>query len=544
MDLKQFSWLMHFSSWSIRSQRITVLTTALTVFSFGAVKYAEPAEPRGGRVVPSALEMGMNLAPVVDYGTNLPFVDVFKSSRKWIEKSGPITYDATGYPRLRPGQSVDALMVREIDGHYPFGEYVVTYEGTGDVEMNQFDVIGVVGREPGKLDVLVSPANGGLLLQLRKSNEDDPVRNIHVWMPGFEAGEATFNPAFVDRLRGYPVIRFMEWQRTNASPTVEWADRPRVEDARYSTDKGVPLEVMVDLANELGADPWFTIPHRASDGYVREFAKQVRGRLQPSRKVYVEYTNEIWNSMFKQASYAQEKGIAAGLSDDKFLAQLRYYSQRTVEVMKIFEEVFGGTDRLVRVAGSQAATPWVTEKILEWKDAHEHLDALGIAPYFGGSFGKPDTVPEVSTWPTTKLLDALQVEIDGKNKEMIGQQAEVAKKFGVELVAYEGGQHLVGYGGAENDILLTDLFISANRNPRMYDLYKRHLRHWKTQGGGLFVAFNDIGSPSKWGSWGAREYLDQPLAEAPKERALVEAGGITPRPAGVAHGARDAPDLG
>lgn len=526
------------------SRRVVALIAASFVIGIGWGTHVGASEEAAARRVPAAVPIGMNLAPVVDYGTNLPFVDIFKSSRKWIEHGGRIEYDATGYPRLSPGQSVDALMVREIDGHYPFGEYVVTYDGTGNVDMKRYDVIDVVGREPGKLDVLVAPANGGLLLQVKESDPTDPVRNIHVWMPGFGDGKTTFNPDFLERLRGFPVIRFMEWQRTNASPTIRWADRPRVEDARYSTDKGVPLEIMVDLANQLGADPWFTIPHAANDEYVRSFAQLVRGRLQPNRKVYVEYTNEVWNSMFKQAGYAQKRGLAAGLSDDAFLAQLRFYSVRAVEVMKIFEEVFGGTTRLVRVAGSQAATPWVSEKILEWKDASESFDVLAIAPYFGGSFGKPETAEEISYWSAAKLLDALQEEVDGKNKEQIGQQAAVARKFGVELAAYEGGQHLVGFGGAENDSLLTDLFISANRSPRMYDLYKRHLRHWKTEGGGLFVAFNDIGTPSKWGSWGAREYLEQPLTDAPKERALVEAAGRSRRPSSVARGAPHAPDLG
>lgn len=502
------------------------------------------AEPNEGRVGARPVRVGMNLAPVVDYGTNLPFVDVFKSSRKWSEQGGPVRLGPTGYPVLGPGQSVQTLMVREIDGHYPAGEYVVSYDGTGEVAMNRFDVIDVDDRTPGRLAVFVAPGNGGLLLEVRTSEPADPVRNVHVWMPGFEGGETTFHPRFLERLRPFPVLRFMEWQRTNASPIVEWADRPRPEDARYSSEKGVPLEVMIELANVLGADPWFTIPHGASDAYVTKFAEMVRRELQPSRKVYVEYTNEPWNSMFKQASHLKERGIAAGLSDDPFLAQLRYYSQRSVEVMKIFERVFGGTSRLVRVAGSQAATPWVSEKILEWNDASEHFDALGIAPYFGGSYGKPETASEISEWPTEKLLDALEKEIDGENKEQIARQAEVARRFGVDLVAYEGGQHLVGYGGAENDMLLTDLFINANRSPRMYELYARHLRHWATQGGGLFVAFNDVGAPSKWGSWGAREYLDQPVGDAPKERALIEAGRDPRRPAAVPKGSADAPELG
>lgn len=505
-----------------------------------------PEREERARRLPSRgfFRVGMNLAPVVDYGTNLPFVDVFKASRRWIERGSDISYDAEGYPRLRSGESVETLMVREIHAHYPAGQYVATYEGKGDVSMRRFDVLDVLDDTAGRIDVLVEPGNGGLLLEVATSDAYDPVRNIHVWMPGFADGKRTFNPDFLDRLRGFPVIRFMEWQRTNSSPQVDWEDRARIGDARWSTDKGVPVEILVDLANGLEADPWFCIPHAASDAYVRSFATAVRERLHPDRKVFVEYTNESWNSMFGQSSHLRDAGLERGLSEDAFLAQIRFYSVRSVQVMNIFEEVFGGTSRLVRVAGSQAASPWVSEKILEWKGAHVSFDALGIAPYFGGSFGKPETAVDVSSWSTDRLMDALEEEIDGQNREWIAAQAQVARKYGLELVAYEGGQHLVGFNGAENDGLLTDLFIATNRSPRMYDLYARHLRHWAAEGGGLFVAFNDVGQPSKWGSWGALEFLAQPPDGAPKARALRDAMRRPRRPHDVRAEGPGAPDLG
>ena len=39
------------------------------------------------------------------------------------------------------------------------------------------------------------------------------------------------------------------------------------------------------------------------------------------------------------------------------------------------------------------------------------------------------------------------------------------------------------------DVVLTDLFVSANQSPRMYDLYRKHLASWFAEGGGLFAAF-------------------------------------------------------
>ncbi len=69
-----------------------------------------------------------------------------------------------------------------------------------------------------------------------------------------------------------------------------------------SADRGIAIEYAIDLANTLKTDAWFCMPHKASDEYIREFAKMVKERLDPSLKSYVEYSNEIWNWSFGQAA--------------------------------------------------------------------------------------------------------------------------------------------------------------------------------------------------------------------------------------------------
>ena len=53
---------------------------------------------------------------------------------------------------------------------------------------------------------------------------------------------------------------------------------------------------------------------------------------------------------------------------------------------------------------------------------------------------------------------------------------------------------------------------------------------WFAEGGGLFVPFSYAGLPNKWGSWGALEYQDQPVEQAPKYRALVDRARGSARP--------------
>jgi hypothetical protein len=471
---------------------------------------------------PNRQRFGMNLTGVIDYTFAWPLVDGFKISRPWMKKgTGEFAFDSHGNPLLKTGQSVESLTFREIDGHYPKGIYVATYEGSGNVQIPRFDVRRIIRSSPGRIEFEVVPGNGGLLIAVTRSDPKDPIRNIHVWMPGFEKAKCPFHPLFLKHLQPFGVIRFMDWQRTNNNPIKAWSQRPKPDDARYTTPGGVPLELMIELANDRMAHPWFCMPHLADDAYIREFASMVKERLDPSLKVYVEYSNEVWNFQFQQARYASDKGKALGLGSG-FQAQLRYYSQRAVEVFKIWEKVFGGEKRVIRVMGSQAANPWVSEQVLGWKGAYAHVDALAIAPYFGNGFGSPKTQNRIAQMTLEELLGALEQEVKGQNLQWIQKQAQVARKYKVQLMAYEGGQHLVGVAGAENNKALTDLFIAANRHPQMGVLYKMHLTNWFKSGGGLYVIFSNVAKPSKWGAWGMLEYQDQPISKAPKYRAVHE----------------------
>jgi hypothetical protein len=464
---------------------------------------------------------GLNLSGVVDWSREWAFVDVSKASRPWALAGGGKgeAADAAGNPRPRDGKAVWSLLCREVNGHYPAGTYVATWKGAGKLDIKRWDVKETLSRSPGRLEFRVEPGHGGIQIDVSESDPDDPVRDIRVWMPGFEGAKSPFHPLFLERIGPAKALRLMDWQRTNGSPLATWADRPTPADARYSTDKGVPVEVMVELANARGVDPWFCLPHKADDDFVRQFAKLVKATLDPARKVYVEYSNEVWNWQFEQTRYAKARGDALKLGDP---SHNRYYSQRSVEIFKIWEQQFG-KDRLVRVLASHAVVPWVSEQIVGWKDAHKHADALAIAPYFGHAFGSPKAVAKTLAMTPDALVAALEKEVDGENADHIRKQAAVAKKHGLRLLAYEGGQHMVGTGGAENDEALTAKLIEANRHPRMYDVYRKHFAHWAAAGGGLFAIFSNVAAPSKWGSWGVLEYQDQPTADAPKYRAYLDA---------------------
>jgi len=185
-----------------------------------------------------------------------------------------------------------------------------------------------------------------------------------------------------------------------------WNERAKPEDATWAGVegvRGVPLEVMVELANVLKSDAWFTLPHRADNYFIHKYAQYVHENLKPGLKAYVEYTNEAWNGIFPQAHYMKDKGQAMRLDPNRDYAGYKYYSKRSVEIFKIWERIYGNTDRLVRVMGGMTGNLRLTKIMLNYQQAYRHTDALAIAPYFYAS--QPDTKRLRSVDAVFKILE-------------------------------------------------------------------------------------------------------------------------------------------
>jgi hypothetical protein len=382
------------------------------------------------------------------------------------------------------------------------------------------------------MTINVDSSKGAAFLKLMATNPENYVRNIRVIMPGFERTYRNnpFHPVFLKRWQGMACLRFMDWMETNGSKISKWSQQPTPEDATFSA-KGVAPEVMIDLANRLHADPWFCMPHLADDKYVREFAKLVKEKLNPNLKVYVEYSNEVWNSIFEQHRYAERraKELRLGPAERPWEGACMFYARRSVEIFKIWEKVFGGTDRLVRVLAWQAGSGpyWTDGILLSPPGVSKNVDALAIAPYLTFCVAEESNNPKaltakvVSKWTVEQALDHMETQALPESVAWIRQQKKVADKYGLKLLAYEGGQHMVGVLGGENNEAMTRLFQAANRHPRMSEIYRKYYDGWTAAGGGLFCYFASTGSWSKWGSWGILEWFDEDTAKSPKFMATM-----------------------
>ena len=488
--------------------------------------------------------------------------------------------DEQGWPKFIPPtlDAIGALVLTGLpDGAGGVaGHYRLTFEGTGEVEVSGRGQNVVYAGNAVEFDYAPADDPSGVLVFIRKSDPlgtGDYVRNIRIVrsdrLAQYEAG-AMFNPDWLAIVDRFDVLRFMDWMDTNNSPLAHWQDRPEPDDYTY-TINGAPAEVMVRLANETGTDPWFTMPHLADDDFVRQFAQVVHDSLAPERRAYVEFSNEVWNWGFGQAHWADEQAKARWGDGGNWM---QFYGGRASEVADIWAEVYGdlGADRLVRVIATQTvwlglendildAPQWVAEERGRERPG-AHFDAYAVTGYFGGHLGNKEWAPRVKEWiaestaaaerdadaqglagdARTAYVAAHRFDAavaragahlaggDGPTKDVydvarivddtLVSQAKVAAREGMELVAYEGGTHVVADHANMEDEELNAFFIQLNYSPEMGELYRQLLDGWKRLDAGVFVAYLDVGSPSKWGSWGTLRHVGD---SNPRWDALVAA---------------------
>ena len=434
-----------------------------------------------------------NLASAANWGAS----DRHQIGADEVDKDGNVK-------KLLPGTTLTRLLTPPNLGARP--QVRCTWKGKGEIKAAGRAAQNVqYGAGSLTFTMNADPAHGALAqLKLLSVDPSDPIRDIDCREAGLPA-DARFDPHYVASLRGFRVIRFMDWQGSNFNAPVTWATRHLPNGIDNMVADGVAIEDMVALARETGAEPWFNMPWNSDDDYYEHFARMVHDNLPADRTVYVELGNEVWNHAFKVAGQAQREGQAANLSSNPNEAGLRRYAQRLAHVMDIWKKVYADRPgRLVRVATCQNGA-WCAKTVLSFQDTARHVDAMATAPYFGYrlnsmTFASPD-----------ELFAALDPEIERTLQDALAVKA-VAAQFGKRYITYEAGQHLIFKDiGFEQRV---------ERDPRMYDAYMKYMNFWRTRIGDLMMLYSSSGSISKYGGWGLIEYIGQPLSEAPKMRAV------------------------
>ncbi len=534
--------------------------------------------PNGMGLADPALAMG--LSGISDWSTQHPFLNHMKTARPWVghlpDQWGGVSaedleargfLDADGWVWGLPEDitSVEALLLtnQPPEGTALAGAYQVTWQGTGTVELT--GRARVTRSEEREIWFDYTPGEGPVGIKITQTDPDrvgDYIHNITVvaerHMPLAAAG-AVFNPDWLAVVHDLRMVRFMDWMQTNGSTQSTWEGRPQPSDFSYGW-RGVPVEVMVQLANEIGADPWFTMPHLADETYLRSFATYARDHLDVGLRAHVEYSNELWNWGFEQAQWALQQGEARW--GEGAHLHMQFAGLKAAEMGRIWAQVYDqdADARLVRVMSTHTDWPGLEKALLqaplvqaEGLDAPvTQADAYGVTGYFGVTLGLDDGAEMLLGWLAdtraaaeragraeglqraaleafvakhkfdrvfAQAADHLRrTEVAALVGEALPYQAAVARDNDLALVMYEGGSHAVGVGVLSNDDRLTDFFAAFSSSDELGALYKEVLTRWRTLGGQSFNAFTDVGQPSKWGSWGHLRHL---WDETPRHTAVM-----------------------
>jgi len=544
--------------------RHVVSTRAIELISVGLLILPISNGARAATSFNAQSAMGINLAGVNYYSTEQPFINSFVTSERWVTHSNatwdtneekyvnldanswPITLNSVNEPTAQQFDSLGVLfllgMPDTANGMYPAGQYVVLYEGQGT--LNYGSDAALVRRSPGRDVITVSPSNKGIDLRIVATDPHHTgnyLRNIKVITAANEtaakAGQI-FNPAFLQLIRNFRALRFMDWLHTNGSALSSWTDRPMTSNAFYGTSKGVPIEVAVQLSNAVSADAWINVPVMADDNFILQMATLVHGQLGITQRIYVELSNEVWNSSFSQAKYAVTQGKALwptrSSRQGDYAYNREWYGMRTAQMCDIWRSVWGPDHRLVCVLGAQAAWSASATEALKcpyWTEgapcSGHSVNAVAVAPYMGGDL--PSAWTSQPDGGLANLFQSLNSQNDptiptggfmAQDAAWLKDYIAILAPYKLPLLAYEGGQSFAN--GATD--ALNDLYMTANRDPRMGQAYARYFQQWKTGGGRLFMHYNDVGSGSKYGSWGAVESIMQtitpPGSAPPKWQAI------------------------
>jgi hypothetical protein len=450
----------------------------------------------------SAVLIGISATPQIYYGTERIWANLAYRSSEWQGVVGG--YNDVGNPVIA-GRIYLTAPNAVYNGQST--KITCTWQGVGKVYLAAGDwtvgdhvVTGtwVPAGPPGK--------HGAMWFDLSES--DGSFRNLDCR----EAGVVTngrLDQRYVDDMKLYSVIRFMDWSHANDNLPVTWATRALPGTAYVNADQ--PLEDMIEIANAAGADAWFNIPWNADDDYVRRMATLIRDTLKG--KAYFETSNEVWNWIFPVTTQALNEGIAENLSPDKWTNTTLRYAEKTEEQNKIITDVFKDQRaRLVRVASFQSGNTRNVDQFMTFRDAAQWIDALADAPYFGTDALSTPTANTKTQDDLFALVEAGRISVL-KNTDAL---AAAAKTYGKLSMIYEGGN-----GTVSSDVN-TDVNVQLQKDPRMGAAYDRYLADLKATHDGPLMLYNSTGVTSKYGSWGQHDFTGAPSV---KRDAILNASG-------------------
>jgi hypothetical protein len=556
-----------------RNFAVLFLSVLLVACGRGGVESAANALPLP--LTGNSNQIGINIAAPLDYEGDRLYADVIKTSRNFISGSNPdvttpAPVDGNGWPTSDFSFYVWAG-IGNMDG-----TYTLSFTGQANVSSNPRALSAISydsGTNTSTATIQVTSAASSFLTlsftgtkRTAASASGTGVTSIKLMRPltpgSTQSYPSTtlFNAPIKSLIAKFSVIRFMDFLATNVNIQTNWADRPlptwpsfnRAPAGSGWQGNGGPWEHVILLMNETGKDAWINIPQHATDQYVLNVARMfkygsngvdpytsaqanpVYPPLNANLNLYVEYSNELWNSSFKQfndnCKAASDElvntagnsplnwdGLWDGTSTFNGTAAVgswnwkfcdRQTTKRSVEISNIFRTVFGDAAMGTRIRpvlmsqlGNAGGTLFnETQMMLDYYDNMAVNSSVTLptahAPnyYFYGAGGSSYYSP-----PTTvSTLDAFFADpgmTPAGMRTPYQEDTKLTTTMGLKRIAYEGGPDL----GRSSPASPRDAIAqSAIDDPRMTTAMVNMHNEWSRDGGDLlvyYVAVNDF----QWG---------------------------------------------
>ncbi len=486
--------------------------------------------------VNTLVPIGANMDGLADWSRSRPYVNLVRQSRVWGSPSGPWDGNATFDP-ITGWPTSDFGMVTATDNIDLGGEYLLYAKGNAEVSLTAssgYITNKTYDSTTNTMTAIVHVPQGESQTFLSFRNTTGPgLQDIAFLQPGYDiSSKSNITNLMLAHLSRFSIVRFMDWTDTNGNSEVNWNDTTPVNWPQYTYPKQNPWQVIAYLANQINKpiDIWINIPVSATDDYILNVARLMLSELNPTNKIYLEYSNEVWNWAFPQShtnlAFANDSVVNHGdpnhLNYDN-CANVYYWGWRRTayqikHIADLFKTVFGeenvGQWKRVRpILAGQVSYPFVIKLGLDYLNAvfgppSNYLHGMAGAPYFN--------LGDYASWSnltTDLVLDAFNISIQEMSpeagwgqKNVLGANAVYAAWFKLAFHGYEGGSDTSGGCG---DCSM-EAKINATRDPRLTDLCVTYLNGWYRYG---FQELNWFGSGaneiSKFGSWGLLEDMRQ-----------------------------------
>jgi hypothetical protein len=520
----------------------------------------------------AATPLGVNIADTSPNDPTLIFADAvmpaaaFQKNSNYSNFNAPTPVDAQGWP------TTDGTLPLWSEPREPEGTYLLRFTGQAQVVdwlgTGGFAVGGTAygatlpagaGYDPATntttaqwiVPPTTSPTNGAFIGFVNSQRTPDAavnsgVANVHLMRPVARGASAShpvgelFTADFKKLVANFTVIRFMDYLATYANNQRTWTDRVKPTDrTQYQAQagygwqgKGGAWEYAVELANETGKDMWINIPLQVDDDYVTKVAQllaygsdgtnpytapQANPAFPPLNaglKVYVEYSNEIWNTyfpMYHQNAVLAQQAVAAGGSPLNYDGTTnttvwahRRVAERTKETSDLFRAVWGDAGMMTRVRpvlewqyGDTLGTGSDGLKFLDYyygnADGQTHVASpYPVNHYLWGGGGAWYALP-VNT-EATSIADIYASGMDPALPASTAADARWTLAYGLQEMGYEGGFYVGASNTSVSDTAAeTALQDAANLDPSAAAFETQSIDLFFQKGGGIPLVFTTSG---------------------------------------------------